>query len=195
MTAGIIQYRADVNVLVSVRGHPFERDPFADIFGEMEGVSATFVDQPAAAQLMTPEGLAPYDALCLYDMPGIDFLHPDKPGYVEPPPALRAGLPAALDAGVGVVALHHAIAGWPAWPDYGDWLGGRFLYRAGEARGRALPDSGYRHDVTHAVRAVAGLDRLFAPILEGVPARFSLTDELYLCPVFEADVTPLLRSD
>ncbi|MCG8441047.1 MAG: ThuA domain-containing protein, partial [Caulobacterales bacterium] len=72
---------------------------------------------------------------------------------------------------------------------------GRFLYRAGEARGRALPASGYRHDVTHAVGAVAGLDRLFAPILEGVPARFSLTDELYLCPVFEADVTPLLRSD
>ena len=33
------------------------------------------------------------------------------------------------------------------------------------------------------------------PITADVPASFSMTDELYLCEVFEDEVTPLLRSD
>ncbi|MEL7452123.1 MAG: ThuA domain-containing protein, partial [Pseudomonadota bacterium] len=121
MTADVINFGAELNVLVSVRGHPFERDPFESVFQDMAGVSISFVDQPASAQLMTPEGLAPYDVLCLYDMPGIDFAHKDQPGFVSPPDTLVSGLTAALDQGIGVVALHHAIAGWPAWPNYGDW--------------------------------------------------------------------------
>lgn len=195
MTAGVIQYGAPFNVLVSVRGHPFERDAFGDMFEAMDGVSATFVDQPAAGQLMTPEGLAPYDALCLYDMPGVDFSHEDRPGFVEPPASLKRGLKAVLDAGKGVVALHHAIAGWPAWPDYAAWIGGRFLYRPQELRGRRRPDSGYRHDVRHTVSIENDFDDIFKPVFKRVPERFSLTDELYLAEVFEDDVCPLMRSD
>jgi type 1 glutamine amidotransferase len=195
MTAGIIHFDAPLNVLVSVRGHPFERDAFGDVFEEMEGVAATFVDQPAAAQLMTPEGLAPYDALCLYDMPGIDFFHDDKPGFVPPPENVKRGFVDVLDAGKGVVALHHAIAGWPAWPDYADWIGGRFLYRPDRLRGEARPDSGYRHDVTHTVSVERDIDETLKPIVEGVPAEFRITDELYLAEVFEDDVYPLMRSD
>lgn len=194
MTAGVIDYGAPLQALVSVRGHPFERDPFDAVFQAMDGIAATFIDQPATAQLMSPDGLAPYDALVLYDMPGIDFAHPDRPGYVEPPVALKTGLTEALEAGQGVVALHHAIAGWPAWETYGDWLGGRFLYRPGPVRGESMPDSGYRHEVTHTVTAEPGLDPVFAPLLAGVPTDFQLTDELYLAPVFEADMIPLLRS-
>lgn len=195
MTAGVIRFNADLNVLVTVRGHPFERDPFSDVFEEMEGVAATFVDQPAAAQLMTPEGLRPYDVLCLYDMPGIDFRHENKPNFVSPPAALKEGLGAALDEGKGVVALHHAIAGWPAWPEYADLLGGRFLYSPGDLRGRARPDSGYRHDVEHQVSIEADVEAVFRPIFDGVPDRFPLKDELYLNEIFEDDVVPLMRSD
>jgi hypothetical protein len=35
--------------LVAVRGHPFDRTAFDAMFQAMEGVSATMVDQPAAA--------------------------------------------------------------------------------------------------------------------------------------------------
>lgn len=195
MTAGVIRFHADLNVLVSVRGHPFERDLFSDIFEDMEGVAATFVDQPAAAQLMTPDGLDPYDVLCLYDMPGIDFRHEDKPRFVEPPAALKEGLAAALDAGKGVVALHHAIAGWPAWSEYADWIGGRFLYRQGVLRGEERPDSGYRHDVEHQISVELKVEEIFRPILDGVSDRFGLKDELYLSEIFADDVYPLLRSD
>jgi len=187
----ILRYGEPLNVLVAVKGHPFDRTAFGAIFDEMPGVAAAIVDQPAAAQLMTPDNMAGFDALVLYDMPGLDFRAADPPGFVEPSPALKAGFAAMLDAGVPVVALHHAIAGWPAWPEYGDWLGGRFLYRAGELRGAARLDSGYRHEVAYeAVAAAPG-----HPILEGLPERIPFTDELYLYEVFEAEVRPLLRAE
>lgn len=187
----VVRYREPLNVLVAVKGHPFDRTAFGAIFDDMPGVAAAAVDQPAAARLMSPEGMAGFDALVLYDMPGLDFGAADPPGYVEPPPELKAGLAALLDAGVPVVALHHAIAGWPAWPEYADWLGGRFLYKPGRLRGQDRRDSGYRHDVRYdAAPAAPG-----HPILEGLPERIPFTDELYLYEVFEAEVTPLLRAE
>lgn len=187
----IIRHRAAINLLVAVRGHPFERDAFDAIFQDMADVSATMVDQPAAALLMNPDGMAGFDALVLYDMPGLDFEAPGaKPGFVDPPELLRTGLPALLERGKPVIALHHALAGWPNWPEYAEWLGGRFLYRPGVLRGAARMDSGYRHDVAYDAIAADPAH----PILDGLPARMAFTDELYLAEVFEDLVTPLLRS-
>ncbi len=186
---GVVKYGAPLNVLVAVKGHPFERDAFAAMFDAMGDIAATFVDQPAAAQLMTQQGLAPYDALILYDMPGLDFAHVDRPGLVAPQESFKHGLRALLDAGKGVVALHHAIAGWPTWEEYAELLGGRFLYKAAPLRGRHCPDSGYRHDVAHQLTVAAD-----HPVIASVPPSFQLQDELYLYEVFEDAVQPLLRS-
>lgn len=186
-----IRYRAPLKLFVAVRGHPFDRTAFDAIFQAMDGVSATMVDQPAAAQLMNPEGMAPYDALLLYDMPGLDFeAEADRPAYVDPGGPFRRGFEALLAEGKGIVALHHALAGWPAWPSYADHLGGTFLYRPGPIRGVARPDSGYRHQVDYVAEVVAP-DH---PVMAGIPATFAMQDELYLGEVFEAEVTPLLRA-
>lgn len=186
-----VRYGEPLNVLVAAKGHPYLRDPFMAMFDELPGIACTLVEQPAAARLMNREGMRGFDALVLYDMPGLDFRAPGGPAYVEPDAAFRSGFLDLLDEGrVGVVALHHAIAGWPAWPEYAELLGGRFLYRPGELRGRARPDSGYRHDVKHQVTV---LDPGH-PIAEGLPSSFELTDELYLFEVFDDLVTPLLRS-
>ncbi|HVN02402.1 MAG TPA: ThuA domain-containing protein [Caulobacteraceae bacterium] len=186
----IVRHGEPLNVLVAVKGHPFDRSAFGAIFDEMEGVAAAIVDQPAAARLMTPAGMAGFDALVLYDMPGIDFRAPGGPRFPPPDDATRAGLLALLDAGVPIVALHHAIAGWPAWPEYAEILGGRFLYRPGVLRGVERPDSGYRHDVSYVAEAA----QPGHPILAGLPTRLKLKDELYLFEVFEDSVQPLLRA-
>jgi type 1 glutamine amidotransferase len=136
--------------------------------------------------------MAGFDALVLYDMPGLDFraARPNRPGLVEPPAFLKEGFRRLLESGKGVVALHHAIAAWPAWPDYAEWLGGRFLYRAAPLRGIARPDSGYRHDVAYEAEGlVTG-----HPVLAGLPERFPITDEVYLYEVFAEAVQPLLRA-
>lgn len=186
----IVRYGEKLNVVVVAKGHPYQRDPFMAIFDEMAGVSASLVEQPAAQALMDPDGMKGVDALVLYDMPGIDFRSPSGPSFVTPSEDFKRGFLALLDQGIGIVALHHAIAGWPAWEEYAELLGGRFLYVPALLRGKARPDSGYRHDVTHDVQVVAPSH----PVLAGLPERFTLTDELYLSEVFADSVTPLLRS-
>ncbi len=177
------------NILLVTKGHPFERAPFFALFDELPGVDWTHVEQPAARALQNIEQAAAYDAFVIYDMPGIDF-RPQGPVFEAPEEAFKAQFSALVDAGHGFVFLHHAIAGWPAWPEYGELIGGRFLYLPAEVRGEARLDSGYRHDVTHQVRVLAD-----HPVTRGVPETFEITDELYLYEVFETDVTPLLASD
>lgn len=188
----VVRYGEPLNVLVAAKGHPYLRDPFMAMFDTLPGMACTLVEQPAVQRLMNPDGMRGFDALVLYDMPGLDFAAADAPAYVEPDADFKAGFRALLDEGrVGIVALHHAIAGWPAWPDYADWLGGRFLYRPDDLAGRRRLDSGYRHDVTYDAVAAAPEH----PVLAGLPDRFELTDELYLFEVFGEAVTPLLRAD
>jgi type 1 glutamine amidotransferase len=187
----IIRYDAPLQVLTVTKGHPFERDAFFAIFEGFPDIAYTSVEQPAAQAFFTPAMAAPYDAFVLYDMPGIEFRRGAPPVLHDPPAAYVRGFLELLDAGHGFVFLHHAIAGWPSWPEYAEILGGRFLYQAGRLRDRELPDSGYRHGVKHRVSAAAPEH----PVLEGLEGGFEIEDELYLFRAFESDVTPLLRSD
>ncbi len=98
----IIHYHAPIKLLVAVRGHPFDRSAFDAMFLAMDGITATMVDQPAAAQLMNPAGMAPYDALVLYDMPGLDFTAAAqaRPSCVVPDPGLVRAFRALLEQGI-----------------------------------------------------------------------------------------------
>ena len=182
----------DPNTLVITKGHPFDKGAFFAmldaVFESAQLGDYTHVEHPAAQAVLAPEPLAAYDAVLFYDMPGIAF-RPGGPAYEAPPEALKAHLAAATQRGIGLVFLHHAVAGWPAWPAYAELIGGRFCYTPQELRGRAVTDSGYRHAVTHEIEVLAP-----HPITEGVPQRFSMTDELYLFDVFDDRVEPLLRS-
>lgn len=186
-----IDYHAQIRLLVAVRGHPFDRNAFAALFDGMDGIAATFVDQPAAAHMLRPDVAEAFDAILLYDMPGLDFATDTRATPVEPPKGFEDNFTALLDRGTGIVALHHALAGWPAWPGYSELLGGTFLYRPSELRGTQKSDSGYRHGVEYTA-TVAAPDH---PVTAGIPQSFPMKDELYLCEIFEAEVTPLLRSD
>lgn len=186
-----MRYGAQRNVLLVTKGHPFARDAFAEIFESMPDVATTAVEHPAAELLLDPTAAAPYDAIVFYDMPGIEFRPGKPPLFHAPPDRVVEGFRALLEAGKGLVFLHHAIAGWPAWPEYADIIGGRFLYQPGEVDGVALPDSGYRHDVRHHVRVVDP-DH---PVTAGIGDGFEIVDEVYLFRAFEDRVHPLLRSD
>lgn len=186
----IINYSAERRLLTIARGHPYERDAFAALFEGLDEYDVCHAEQPVAQQLLGPQTAGQFDAILCYDMPGVDFTAADAPALVEPEAAFTDNFLAMLEAGVGMVFMHHAIAAWPAWPGYADIIGGRFHYRPAELRGRHWPDSGYHHQVNHRVSKVQE-----HPVTEGIPAEFEMTDELYLCPVFEEEVIPLLRSD
>lgn len=165
------------------------RDPFFAVFERNQEIEWASVEHPAAQRFFTAELARDIDCFVLYDMPGIEFVPSGAPRFFEPPTHFKNGLRALTEAGMPFVILHHAIAAWPAWPEWAELVGGQFLYQPMKSRGRDLPDSGYRLDVTHTIRPV--LDH---PITEGVEP-FELVDELYLAPVFEDTIDPLFRSD
>lgn len=187
----IINYSATRKLLTVARGHPYERDAFAGLFSGLDEFDVCHVEQPVAQQVLTPQAATDFDAIVCYDMPGIDFTaENDAPKPVAPDSDFIANYLGMLEQGVGMVFMHHSIAAWPAWPEYADIIGGRFHYRPATLRGQQYSDSGYRHKITHTLRKVGE-----HTITQDLPASFEMTDELYLCPIFEDEVIPLLRSD
>ncbi|MBI1402823.1 MAG: ThuA domain-containing protein [Porphyrobacter sp.] len=173
------------SLLVLSGGHPYEAGPFDELLGALGAGEVTHLVHPEGGEADAAEAIRAADALLFYDMAGYSF----GEGSVTtraPSPALRAAITARFASGKGAVAMHHAIAGWAEWPEWHDWLGGQFHYQPG-AHG---PDSGYRHDVTYEARIVAD-----HPVTRGLPASFPVTDELYLCPVDESALTPLVRAE
>ena len=181
---------AALRVLVVTKGHPFEVTPFFAIFDADEDLVWSHAEHPQAQRWFRSAHAGTWDAIVCYDMPGIEF-RPGGVELIEPPPDYVDGFLALLAAGQGIVFLHHALAGWPAWEEYGRIIGGRFHYCPGHFGGREWPDSGYRFDVDHHVSCITP-DH---PVCAGLDEGFDLSDELYLAPVLEDEVVPLLRSD
>lgn len=184
---GLIRYGAALRALVAVKGHPYARDAFAALFESIPELDAVLVEQPAAMYLL--ESAAPFDLFVFYDMPGIDFAH-RPPRYVPPPSWLPEAFAHLAERGAGMLFLHHAIAAWPTWDEYGEIVGGRFLYLPGRLADRLVADSGYLHSASYTARVLRE-----HPVTAGLPPTFPLSDELYLYPVFEEAVLPLLAAD
>lgn len=145
--------------------------------------------QPAAQDWFDPAHRGAFDAILCHDLPGLALRRGSEPRPVGPEPAVAHRLQELLAAGQGLVFLHHALAGWPGWPAWARVLGGRYHYAPAQLCGTPWPDSGFRYG-TYTARV---LDRAH-PVCDGIDD-FTLADELYCCPVFEADVLPLLRAD
>jgi type 1 glutamine amidotransferase len=170
-----------LDVLVVTGGHPFEAEPFFAVFDSIGAITWTNATAPATG----------HDVVVFYDIAGLRFTRSDPPTDAPAPTAeQRATYQALMDDGTGLVFLHHAIASWPAWPEFAEIVGGRYHYQPGRLRGVDYPDSGYVFDVTHIVDV---LDPEH-PVCAGLGDSFTLTDELYCCPVFEDSVVPLLRT-
>ena len=181
-----------LRITVVIGGHAFDRAAFDTALQSLPGIEFEYLKHPDAALRMNPRDLQGVDALLLYDIPGIDFrATQDAPRLLAPPAEFQAGFESLLFEGMGIVALHHALAGWPAWPAYGAALGGRFRYRPDREAGAVLPESGYARDIEYGVEVVNAAH----PVTQGLPQRFTLCDEPYSCEVDFARIMPLLRAD
>lgn len=170
-----------IDALVVTGGHPFEAEPFFAVFDALDGITWTPSTAPAGG----------HDVVVFYDMPGLRFTRADPPvEFVEPTSEQRGEIARLCEAGTGLVFLHHAVAGWPAWTAYAELIGGRFHYQPAALAGREYPDSGYRFDVEHTVEIVDPQH----PVSAGLGESFSLVDELYCSPVLEDRVVPLMRT-
>lgn len=173
------------SLLVLSGGHPYEEGPFAELLAALGDWDITHLIHPDGGEADASGAIAAADGVIFYDMAGYTFA--DGTVTTRPPsPAFRNAITARFAAGKGAVALHHALAGWADWPEWHEWLGGQFHYQPC----KAWPDSGYRHDVEYTARVAAD-----HPVTRGLPESFLITDELYLCPINEAALTPLMRAE
>ncbi|HWD03501.1 MAG TPA: ThuA domain-containing protein [Kribbella sp.] len=173
-------------VLAVTRGHAYDRNAFSSMLDALPGIECAQVEQPAAQWHFAGAEPERWDAYLMYDMPGFGFkpehTHPDLFG---PPEEFRNDFLRVVERGHGFVFLHHALAAWPTWEEYGQIMGGRFRF----VRDNTHPDSGYRHAVEQKISAVAR-----HPVVAGLEDGFSITDELYLGEIDDT-VTPLLVTD
>ncbi|WP_086929338.1 ThuA domain-containing protein [Agarilytica rhodophyticola] len=187
-----------IEALLVTKGHPFEREPFFETIDAIESptentfINWTHVEHPAAEAVLTQEGVAIYDVVVFYDMPGVTFTRQNSPFAIsEPTENFKNNFRTLLEQGKPMIFMHHAIASWPTWPEYADWIGGRFHFLPGELRGVKYPGSGYRFRVQQTIT----VEDPEHPIVQGLGESFPYCDEAYMMPVFEDEVQPLLRSD
>ena len=183
-----------VEVLLSTKGHPFQKGPFFGLFDSLmaEGINNTSVEMPAARLFYKPANAKPYDVIVDYSMQGVGFGRKAGDPAPEAPEEFKRDIVELMEQGThGFVFLHHHACSWPSWPEYAEIVGGRFLYYPDDLRGKAMPDSGYLLGV-NSTYVVTQPDH---PVTAGLPASFDLQDELYLAPYFEEDVVPLIRSN
>jgi uncharacterized protein len=181
-----------LDVLVLTGGHRVDLDALFDMISAIcdpRGWRWAHARQPSAQRWLEPSMAGRWDAVLAHDIPGLRLRRGVPPEPDGPSIGVRRALVELLRRGQGFVVTHHALAGWPAWEGWAEALGGRFHYAPGRLRGRDWPSSGFRL-ATHTARVVTP-DH---PVCAGI-ADFSLTDELYCCPVFEDEVVPLLRTD
>lgn len=178
------------NLLIVTRGHPFERDNFFSMIDTL-GCDWSHIEHPAAQSFFKKDNLKKFDAVLFYDMPGLNFeeINDDSKFLINPPKEFKNDFLERLNEGLGCVFLHHSIAGWPLWDEYSNIIGGKFLYKSADIRGKKSSDSGYRHFVNYKISSVSD-----HPITKGIND-FQIEDELYLFNVFEEDINPILKSD
>jgi len=178
-------------ILVVTGGHRVALDEFlgavAAICDERGWVWA-HATQPSAQRWLTDELAGQWDAILLHDIPGLRLKRGTEPEVVGPDAQTAQDVVSLLDAGQGLVVLHHAISAWPGWEGWAEVTGARFLYRPGRLRGEDLPSSGYRLD-RFTIAPIAD-----HPVTAGIEP-FEVDDELYFIPVLEDRIHPLLEQD
>ncbi len=190
-----------IKVLLITGGHAFTREPFYATFDSFgKEITWTHVEHPAAQVFFDPKYAAPYDVFVLFDLIGRGRkVGPDGTEQtidVEPSPALKKGMKALLQTGKGMVIFHHAVGSWVLWPEYHEMVGAaaEFTVYPGlplKVRGKEYAYSPNRIGVQQHI-TIADKSH---PIVQGLGDGFDITDEVFVHPVFEDSVRPLLRTD
>jgi type 1 glutamine amidotransferase len=158
-------------VAVITGGHPFDVPGFHRFVGAIAGAAFTPLVQHLDDFATSPPGARrSYAAVLFYFFPQGA---PQGGGIAGDPARAIEDL---LDAGQGVVVLHHALLAYPAWPLWDEVVG-----CAGRDRFSYHPGTRYE------ARVVEG-DH---PIVQGI-AGWEMTDETYVMPAVEG--APLLAA-
>ena len=135
---------ASGRLLAITGGHRFDLDAFSEMLDAVCDTSG-LGDGPtppsrSAQRWLRAEHAGTWDAIVLHDIPGLTWRAAPSRSPHEPSAEVARRLCSVCSPpGQGIVATHHALAGWPAWDDWAGVLGGRFLYAPRPAPRRRRP--------------------------------------------------------
>jgi len=167
-----------IRVLVFTGGHEFEHEPFFKLFKGNPDITYRAAEHPQAHVLLSAEAASRFDVLVLYDM---------HQGISE---KAKADFLARLNEGKGLVVLHHAIADYQKWPEYGKIIGARYYLEKTVVEGVEKPRSVYQHDLHFTIHVVDPLH----PVTMGMKD-FEIHDETYNLFDVAKDCHPLLTTE
>lgn len=197
-----------IRVLFVSSYHPFDRANLfimLDKFGS--DITWCHAEHPAADRFFDPAVAEDFDVFLFFDAfagrKNMGMGANGRVSYSYPPPSdkLQANLKQMLTNGdKGFVFFHHALASWVhSWPAgvngsnaYVEMMGGAADWGTPikNIRGVDYPVSGYRQGTEQRITVV---DKNH-PVTAGVDD-YDIVDEVYLCPMFEDSVHPLLRTN
>ncbi len=169
---GLARGASPVRLLVVTGGHEFDAVFWALFKDRPEWKMEARAHDPADTCTVYDHPIAPdFDAVLLYDMPRT-ITGSQQRNFL-----------ALFERGVGVVVLHHALAGLQQWTTFEEITGLR-MREKGEG---GLPPYTYQHNVNFDLQRVD----VRHPVIEGVPS-FSIQDETYGRMYYHLDIQPLM---
>lgn len=154
-----------IKTLLVTGGHDFDPS-FFTVFQNHLDIEYTHVEQPKANAMFADGSAMKFDTTVLYDM------------WMPISDREKAGLVKYLDAGKGLVALHHSIASYQDWPEFPDIIGATYIldqFKDGKMiGGKKYFPSTYRHDIWMDIKVADPAH----PIVQGVKD-FRIYDEGY----------------
>jgi type 1 glutamine amidotransferase len=161
-------------VLVATGGHGYDPS-FYEVFNRMQGIRWSHATSQREA--FTPDMAERFDVLVLYDM------------YNTIGEAEQRNLRAFVEAGKGVVSLHHSIVDYTSWPWwYQEVIGGKYFEKAeaGHAASR------YKEGVPLILRPAKGQEN--HPMVRGL-GEIVTEDECYKGMWHSPKITVLMETD
>lgn len=172
------QQKDSLRVVVMTGGHGFDKKPFYALFagmGDMK-IDHTELKQPCTA----------FDDISQWNYDVIVFYH----FRINLSEKGQANLLKLCNRGVGLVVVHHAIAGFPEWPTWRKIVGATYFLEDTAEDGTLWKRCTYKHDVAFTVN----VKKSKSPVTAGLDD-FEILDETYKGYRLEPDNRLLLTTE
>jgi hypothetical protein len=167
-----------LRVLLVTGGHPFEKELFFKLFQDNPDITYQAVEHPNAHAFFTADAAKQYDVIVTYDY------------NQKISEEAKADFVARLKDGKGLVVLHHAIAAYPAWPEYWNIIGAHYYLAPTNIHGVFKPRSAWKEGMNFRIH----IPDSYHPVTRGI-TDFDIHDENYKWFDVARECHPLLTTD
>ena len=156
------QQRDPLRVIVLTGGHKFDEQPFYALFAGFGDIKIDHAKLQKSCTFFDDISQWDYDVIVFYHF-GINL---SKKG--------QENLLKLCSKGVGIVVVHHAIAGFPEWQTWRKIVGAKYFLADTEEDGVLWKRCTYKHGVTFKIN----IENPKSPVTAGL-ADFDILDETY----------------